>query len=203
MKYIYGFIISLSLICFMAHAALSAEQWPSDLDSSPNGATKVEKEYPASTLAPAANGMKRVSYANFTMDYPASWQVRQDAQPPIFFTAMLPTSSSSFQSNIVLTTDDLTSFGQISSEQYANFTLSQLQSQLPGFNLMSKETISIGGKNASRLIFSSTINGIQLTQMQIYMISGKTGIIATVSSESSSAQKVFSEAGKALNTIKF
>lgn len=143
----------------------------------------------------------------YHLSYPSSW-VSSDQKPSPSTEILLLADESSlandkFRENINLNTDSIRS-AEMSLDEYVNFGLEQIKSQIPTAEVISKKPIELNGIKATNLVWSADFgNGMTLQFRQIIFIRESTGYTLTYSSSDKEFSKYEAVADNILMSFKF
>jgi len=119
---------------------------------------------------------------DFTVQYPASWNLETKLDAPLVFVVKaLPTSDEdTFAENVNLITQNLKG-ANLSLDNYVKLNRDQLAT-LSNSELISNLTDKRGARNYHTLIFSADINNMELKLIQLYTIKNEVAYILTFTS---------------------
>ena len=197
--------------CVHAQGITVSQQWPSDLDGngelSPSNRQDKQNQsaYPhnqsRSGVSASKSGMKMFSGGGILFYYPSSWELYPNCPSPAVAMVLKP-AVGAFRDNVNFVVEDVSVYHITTLEQYVDGSIEALQSNMQGFSLLNKTQVSFAGMNGYKIVTSSVAqNGIQLKQMQFFILSGSKGYVATFTASADTYQSSLPTAEKIIGSF--
>jgi hypothetical protein len=151
---------------------------------------------------------KKLEQANYSIRYPANWDVLQNdrSEPgariayPFSILSPLASSDDKFRENVNLVIEDLN--GQkIDLNTYASMSIGQLKSQMKNCKIVENKRVDSSSRKYYKVIFTWDYETLPLKVEQYYWVIGTKAYIVTFSSEQSQFASVRDVGEKILNTF--
>lgn len=128
------------------------------------------------------------SSEGFQMDYPNEWEVDTSSDMILVaFYSQAEGAEDLFSENINLTTEDTTTYGEVSLQEYADAGLENIQVALPEYVLTDQGTRTFAGQEGSYLLGTYPVQGIELEIYSLFTIVNGKAYVLTYTYESSQA----------------
>jgi hypothetical protein len=111
---------------------------------------------------------------NFSFDYPKDWRLEEKTStgPYVQIFSAQENSSDTFLENLnVIVYENPYS----NLDEFVSVTSENTKLLYPDYNLVSTTNVSIGGRDARKMVSSATVNGVKIKQFQIYLNYGDLG----------------------------
>jgi hypothetical protein len=151
---------------------------------------------------------KKVERTNYSIRYPANWELQQNdrSEPgariiyPFSILSPLSSSDDKFRENVNLVIEDLN--GQkIDLDTYSVLSINQLKSQMKNCKIVENKRIDSSSRKYYKVIFTWDYETLPLKVEQYYWVVGSKAYILTFSSEQSQFASVRNVGEKILNTF--
>ena len=135
------------------------------------GCTVDVTTHPSPTPSTAFATYESPNY-DFTITYPEGWYKEEQQEAAVVF--VLPTHNASENINVVVR--DVPS--NMTLDRYTQIGISEAQ-QYPNSKLLESTNTTLAGQPGHKIVFAATIDGDDLTVMQVFTIVQNTGYIIT------------------------
>jgi hypothetical protein len=147
---------------------------------------------------------KKFTSANYTIDYPANWELNENATTGASFFLFSPLESGQdlFKENVNLLIQDLT--GQsIDLNKYTEITENQVKTMLSNSTLIESKRMKNGSQEYQRMIYKGDESGKHLEFEQYFWVIGTKAYVLTLTCEQTQFEAYKATGEKILNSFQF
>ena len=136
------------------------------------------------TVKQKIDGWKTLSEANYSMQYPSTWELNQSGQmgTSLILFSPLENNEDQFRENVNLIIQDLT--GQsIDLDKYSEISEEQVKTMITNSTLIESKRIKEGNDEYHRLIYTGDQGILRLTYEQYYWVENDKAYVLTLTCE--------------------
>jgi hypothetical protein len=162
-------------------------------------AVKQESDY---TKAKTIDGWETLSEANFSMQYPSTWELNQNGQMGASFVLLSPLENNEdiFRENVNLIIQDLT--GQsIDLDKYSEISEGQVKTMITNSTLIESKRIKNENNEYHKLIYTGDQGILRLEFEQYFWIENSKAYVLTLTCEQNKYSDFKDLGEKILNTF--
>lgn len=131
---------------------------------------------------------------DFTLDVPDDWQDRS------IITFVATVAPSEFAPNVVLTREPIGADESV--EDYADRQFAVTQAEVEGLSVVEQNNITIGGKPAVQIVQKISAHGLNLQQLQTFVLSDEEIFIVTCTASAASFHQHFPRFQKIIQSFR-
>ena len=143
-----------------------------------------------------------IIYTNygFTITYPKDWElIETNTSAKIVLLSEFEDKQDNVRENIAIGLDELTA--EVTVQQYAIKNIEDIEKKT-GLKAENEDTVEINGLQAYKVVFTPRIkNGINLKQMQLYIIKDNAGYIITFTAEEKNFAAYLNKTNEIINSF--
>ena len=160
--------------------------------------------FPIVLFAQTTTKWKTFKGSNFTVEYPAQWELNENKQTGTSFILFSPLESAQdlFKENVNLLIQDLS--GQnIDLNKYVEITENQVKTMLPNSTLIESKRMKNGSQEYQKMIYSGDQGNNHLKFEQYFWVISNKAYILTLTCEQNKFADYKETGEKILNSFKF
>jgi hypothetical protein len=149
------------------------------------------------------NDWSRLEEANYSIEYPSSWELNQEGlnQTSFILFSALESDEDKFRENVNLLIQDL-SGKNIDLDTYVDITEEQVKNMLPNSLLIESKRVVDDGKEFHKAVYSGVVGQVYLQFEQYFWVIGEAAYVLTFTTEKDKFED-FQETGeRILNSFK-